>query len=512
MNKLITLFNTVKYLKSIQIFFRIFYFIRKRFRELIGFEYNFSRESNSAPLQLDKSIDSYQSYKEGEFTFLNKSKKFEDINWNYDENGKLWTYNLTYFEFLLQKGFDQNDGKNLIYDFLSKQKDLKDALEPFPISLRSINWIKFLTSHQIRDKRIDTSLYSQYFILLDNLEYHLLGNHLLENGFSLLFGGYYFQDERLYEQGKKILLKELDEQILADGGHFELSPMYHQIMLFRVLDCINLVKNNSYRNGELLGFLKDKAGLMLSWLKTVTYKNGDIPLLNDSANKIAPTTQQLLDYAKLLNVEFLMLNVELKDSGYRKIVKEKYECIVDVGSVGPDYIPGHAHADTFNFEVYKDEKPFIVDVGLSTYETNELRHTQRSTKSHNTVEIKDKNSSEVWGAFRVGKRANILKTIESDESIESTHNGYENVLHTRKWIFGDRKIIVKDSLNKNSNALARIHFYPSTKKCEIENSISIKGKSYNITNYQYAMEFNKEAQGYVVEIAFEKELEVEINI
>ena len=33
-------------------------------------------------------------------------------------------------------------------------------------------------------------------------------------------------------------------KILEDGGHFELSPMYHQIMLFRVLDCIQLLKLN----------------------------------------------------------------------------------------------------------------------------------------------------------------------------------------------------------------------------------------------------------------------------
>jgi len=79
---------------------------------------------------------------------------------------------------------------------------MKDALEPFPISLRGINWIKFLISHNIKEQTIGDSLYAQYSILLDYLEYHLLGNHLLENGFSLLFGSYYFQDEKLYKKPK----------------------------------------------------------------------------------------------------------------------------------------------------------------------------------------------------------------------------------------------------------------------------------------------------------------------
>ena len=35
------------------------------------------------------------------FTFLNQSVTFTDqIDWNYAANGKLWTYNLTYFEWL----------------------------------------------------------------------------------------------------------------------------------------------------------------------------------------------------------------------------------------------------------------------------------------------------------------------------------------------------------------------------------------------------------------------------
>lgn len=228
MQKLARLFNTVKYLKFIQVYFRLFYFARARFRRASGFKYSFTKESHFVtPLNLIDSCESYSTYKDGEFTMLNLSKKFDDkIDWNYSGYGKLWTYNLTYFEYLKVK-----EDVSLIYDFCDHIESLKDGLEPFPISLRGINWIKFLTKYQIKDKKIDDSLFAQYYILMNNLEYHLLGNHLLENGFSLLFGAYYFQDEILYKKAKEILTKELDEQILKDGAHFELSPMYHQIML-----------------------------------------------------------------------------------------------------------------------------------------------------------------------------------------------------------------------------------------------------------------------------------------
>ncbi len=405
----------------------------------------------------------------------------------------------------------------LIYDFIEQVDGLKDGLEPFPTSLRGINWIKFLTLHKIRDQKIDDSLYAQYGILIDNLEYHLLGNHLLENGFSLLFGAYYFQDEKLYAKAKEILTRELEEQILDDGAHFELSPMYHQIMLYRVLDCINLVKNNDYRQQELLSLLQEKANIMLGWLNVMTYENGEIPLFNDSTNRIAPTTKQLRHYAQSLEVQVSESNIELKESGYRKYHSDCYECVIDIGHIGPDYIPGHAHADTFNFELYLNGKPFIVDKGLSTYETNVRRMTERGTASHNTVEVSEIDSSEVWGGFRVANRAYVTKLKENENRVTASHDGYFKkigIIHTREWQFDETQIIIKDSLNKKAKAVARLHFHPDVSEAMIKKHISINRSS--ITNtlgvYQYAPEFQKLVDARVLEVTFDKALEIKIKI
>ena len=280
------------------------------------------------PLKLNDSIENiYSTCIDNKFIFLNLEKSFKNqIDWNYADYGKLWTYNLTYFEYLKER-----EDITFIYDFIEHIESVKDGLEPFPISLRGLSWIKFLTKFHIEDKKIDDSLYAQYYILLDNLEYHLLGNHLLENGFSLLFGAYYFKDETLYNKANEILKEELDEQILEDGGHFELSPMYHQLMLFRVLDSINLLQNNAWNKQELLELLTSKAEVMLGWLKNISYKNGDIPLLNDSTNHIAPTSKELFDYADKLNIH--IQTITLKESGYKKIQKANCELIVDIGDI-----------------------------------------------------------------------------------------------------------------------------------------------------------------------------------
>jgi len=229
-------FHTIIHLRPIQISYRIFYKIRGIFRKFIGFKYPQFISGKSYPITLQSSIPSNKSYypEDNRFCFLNQSHVFEpnQINWNNERTfGKLWAYNLNYFEFLNQENLTQTQGIALIREYIQAYPTLRIGLEAYPTSLRNVNWIKFLGKYQIQDPEIDGFLMAQYVQLMDNLEYHLMGNHLLENVFSLLFGAYYFRNKAFFKMAIKILKTELSEQFLNDGGHFERSPMYHQIVL-----------------------------------------------------------------------------------------------------------------------------------------------------------------------------------------------------------------------------------------------------------------------------------------
>lgn len=522
MSKFVKYYNTVKYLKKIQIGYRLYYFGRSKYRKLTGFRYPLSAEAKSEDIKLQESIKSLKSfYKEGKrecFDFLNLSKCFESkIDWNFSQYGKLWAYNLNYFNYLEQTDINRDDALKLVYDFIEDIDNNKEGLEPYPLSLRGINWIKFIVRNGIKDQKIDDSLYAGYLILMDNLEFHVLGNHILENGLSLLFAAYYFNDRSFYDSAKEIIEKELQEEILKDGAHFELSPMYHQLILFRVLDSLNLVKNNDYFNHELEALLEKRAKEMIEWLNAMTFKNGDIPLFNDSAKFIAPTTKELKEYAKRLGVESDKKAV-LKQSGYRRFDGKRYEMIVDVGNIGPDYIPGHAHSDTFNFELYIDNKPFIVDTGVSTYEDNARRFIERSTSSHNTVKIGDYEQSEIWSSFRVAKRAKIISLKEDKNRVEATHDGYKKIgiKHLRKFESYEDEIIIIDSIEKENKAdefptaVSHLHFYPGIEVGLEENSIKTNlakilidgAEKIEIDDYNYAKGYNNLEKSKVVKIIF----------
>jgi hypothetical protein len=531
MKTILLYFHTIIHLRPIQIYYRIFYKIRTKFRKIINFKYPQFIPTQSYPITLKPSIPSNKSYfpEENRFQFLNQSQVLEpnQINWNDEQTfGKLWAYNLNYFEFLNQENLTQAQGIALIRAYIQAYPTLKTGLEPYPTSLRNINWIKFLSKCQIQDSEIDGFLMAQYVRLIDNLEYHLMGNHLLENAFSLLFGAYYFRNKSFFKTANKILKSELSEQFLDDGGHFERSPMYHQIMLFRLLDCLNLVRNNAKdviptKEGTEENILNIYAQKMLNFLQNITFKNGDIPLVNDAARNISPSTKQLVEYANQLNINYS--EITLSESGYRKFNKSNYELLVDVGNIAPDYLPGHAHADTLSFVLYVNQKPFIVDTGTSTYENNEIRKLERSTSAHNTVQIGDFEQSEMWSSFRVGRRAKAIILSENENEIIASHDGYERhgVIHKRTFTAENQCIIIKDEIIGETKypQKAYLHFHPNVElKIEgntikihsgniiFENLIGITENKCNISE-----EFNVRISSKMITLFFDKKLTTIIN-
>lgn len=456
------------------------------------------------------------------FTFLNQNKSFgSTLDWNDNSFGKLWTYNLSYFDYLNQEDITKEQGLILIINFIENSKGLLDAKEPYPTSLRIINWIKFLCRFNIENEKIDAHLSLDIQRLSKNLEYHLLANHLLENIFALLFGAYYFSNKSLKTKAAKLLKKQLEEQILKDGAHYELSPMYHQLMLYRVLDCIQLNRQHSWFCKNLDSDLKTYAQKMLSWLTQITFNNGDIPLVNDAAFKINPTTNELIKYANHLEVSNDDTLV-ISESGYRMFKNKSYELFLDIGVIQPSYQPGHAHADISNFIVYKNMLPYIVDSGTSTYEKSKTREYQRSSRAHNVVTLNDKNSSNVWSGFRVSKRSKICSLLEKENEVQITYNNYHDSKTTQKrsWKAKDNSILIEDTFEGSQEfGTLNLHFHPSVEiKHVSKNHVETNLGNINFVGHakiiklasSYSSEFNKIETSNKIAVNFKSKLKTTI--
>lgn len=515
-------FHTLKYVKFSQIVFRFINFFEIK-----------TVSKKIPPLKIIKSknwINIASGRKEltqiHYFLFLNKERFVNTNTWKTKESNKLWVYNLHYFNFLNTSEYKKiYKNEDLIEKWIDSTKFFKGVgWERYPTSIRVVNWIKwFFSGNKMTTKSLN-SLYIQSRWIFKNPERHLLGNHYFSNLKALVFASCIFETEeskRWLKWSQIHMNKQLNEQILKDGGHFERSPMYHALFLEDILDLINLA-NASNKIDQMLKFnLLSYLPKMMCWLKNMIHPDGEISFFNDASLGVAKKYSDLESYAKKLNIDIFWPKIENKKlmlkgllhSGYIRLQSKQAVVILDVASLGPDYLPAHGHADTLSFELSILKQRVIVNGGTSYYGNNNKRLAERKTFSHSTVEINGKDSSQVWSNFRVAKRAypEGLKIKEQVDriNITCTHSGYAKqgikVWPIRNWQFKTNQLEILDVIKGNcESAVSRFIFHPSIKvfkKSKTKFQIVLKSKKIvhiilfdckgQIVKAKYGEEFGK---------------------
>jgi uncharacterized heparinase superfamily protein len=428
----------------------------------------------------------------GDWIFLNERGvlKGED-EWNDGEYSKLWLYNLHYFDDVNAIGANERRSSHSAWVdrwIKGNPHGHGNGWEPYTVSLRIVNWVKWWLS-DLTDvpESWMASLSDQAHALTNRLEFHILGNHLFANGKALVFAGVFFQGAQAdawLKRGLQILDREVPEQFLPDGGHFELSPMYQATLLWDVCDLVNIAQ--IFDLPELNARKQSWQKVIergLDWMHIMSHPDGEIAFFNDAAIGISSNFSHLRAYAAALGVvgelapratglQWPQVR-HLPESGYCRVeMPDQCVALLDVARVGPDYLPGHAHADTLSFELSLFGQRVFVNSGTSCYGNDAERLRQRSTAAHNTVVVNGENSSEVWGGFRVARRAypigvQVLKLSDAVR-IEGCHNGYMRLrgknVHCRRWIFDAKSLTIEDTVKGLINdAVAYFHLHPDVR-------------------------------------------------
>ncbi|MDB0049873.1 heparinase II/III family protein [Pseudomonadales bacterium] len=434
-----------------------------------------------------------------EACFLNNTKKLDlPRDWNNESLSKLWVYNLHYFEDLLSNNAEKKRSFHL--KLLSSWVDQNpvgygNGWEPYPTSLRIVNILKAWLGGLELDAKLLSSVFMQASFLSNDLEKHLLGNHYFVNLKALLFAGIIFGNHRWVNIAQEELLTEIPEQLLQDGSNFELSPMYHSLMLVDMLDMFNLSK--AYPTQlvpKLNSLLEEYIPKMLLFADAMAHPDGGVSFFNDSVDGIAPPIAKIEKYAEKLGFKISRYEsdkIQIIDhdvSGYICATTGGNKLIFDVSAVGPDYIPGHAHADTLSFELSLGRERVFVNSGISEYGLSESRLYQRKTRAHNTVEIDNKDSSQVWSGFRVANRARIVErycelNINKSIFLRGTHDGYKSLFggctHSRELIFSEESLGICDEFEGAfRQAKSRFYFHPKLKVCLEDNRLTVVGEGF----------------------------------
>lgn len=443
----------------------------------------------------------------GRFSFLNRTADYaKGIDWGASGFDRLWRFNLHYFEFGLDLALAYHVTgdhkyaerfKATVSDWIVRSPlGRGDAWHPYPLSLRLINWLWawYLFGDAIRDVQpaMARSMLLQTRYLTLHLERDIGGNHLIKNLKALVMMSAFAQDTRLLESALGLLERQVQLQVLADGGHFERSPMYHVQVLQDLAEVAWYLRATYER---ILPWLDAALVAMSGWLCELTLPDGEISLFGDSAHGIVPRPGAVLALVNAtLGTEFsseygtspliaaltatttldsqtdrvssLQSVKLLRESGFLVTRNQNHHLVLDCGPFAPDELPAHGHCDALSFELALGNERFIVDSGTFAY-TGQRRSHFRGTVAHNTVSIPGQEQTEIWGDFRAGRRARVMEQRLEAAGVgfwaSMAHDGYRPRIHQRElWFVPEVFWLIRDSLQGGmvEGAASRLHVHP----------------------------------------------------
>jgi uncharacterized heparinase superfamily protein len=195
---------------------------------------------------------------------------------------------------------------------------------------------------------------------------------------------------------------------------------------------------------------------------------------------------------------------QFEETGYYIHDSDNVYLIIDGGPIGPNYLPAHAHADIFSYELSVGGSLFIVDTGVYEYEAGDMRGYVRSTKAHNTVCVDGVDQAECWDSFRVARRypprAVSFTQGRGQSYFEGHFEGYAQLIgdgieHRRRIEVDpdERCIFVEDTVTgrERHTVESRIHLHPEVSVQRERNGIVAKrgGRDLHISTGDSTVRF-----------------------
>ncbi len=384
----------------------------------------------------------------GRFTFGGETVESTGLPpWHAAEASRLWRHEIQYGVFLRDLALaclresDEAERRRVltwIHDWIgSNPPGPGAAWAAYPTAARLMNWALAESVFRFNDPAMRNSFARQVRHLSANLEWHLDGNHLLQNAAGLVVADALLGDTPA-TRSVPVLRHAVGDQVLRDGGHVERCPMYHA----RVMVDLLVARAASPETVFLDATLDRMAG----FLRRILHDDGDIPQFGDSALGEYPAPLALVELVRgARDMQKQGLNqaergtsrcapakvpssdredgaVRLPASGFYVMASEERSArvIVKASPPGPAWQPGHAHSDALSYEFSFQGARVIVDSGVHGYDGSPLRDYCRSTAAHNTVQVGGVEQMRFWKTFRVAQRY-VIENSGLEETPEGLH-------------------------------------------------------------------------------------------
>lgn len=351
----------------------------------------------------------------------------------------LWMFHLHYHDWLWD--LYAADWKNSIQACLSdwiesnplgREHSFRGPWSAYTISRRLPNWCLLLSLPILSGTErtlITESLIEQVIYLDRHVEWEHGANHLLENLLTLAFVGPFLVGpsvRSMTRRNVRILLRELDSQILKDGMHEERCPGYHAQILWRLEELALLYNAISHPAAKRL---KAHAKRMRRVDRAWRHPDGLLPLLGDTVLKGTPIKRS----GTVPRIQRFDDHVVYTDTARGDFL------LFDGGPMGVDHCGAHMHNDLLGFELSLAGKRLVSNGGGGHYAEGPQRAALRAAREHATVTVNDVECGEPWKSFRMGRRGKVLSLRISENQkgpieIVAVQSGFApcGVLHRRR--------------------------------------------------------------------------------
>ncbi|MGA7544719.1 MAG: heparinase II/III family protein [Methyloceanibacter sp.] len=346
----------------------------------------------------------------------------------------------------------REQAKVLVGDFVRLNRGVSGlAFEPEVVARRAISWLS--NSVVVLDSSEPRAYQAFLRALTEQLRYLSAcyrdapdGVPRLVTLMALIYAGLCIADQQaIVDAYVKPFCKELDRQMLSDGGHISRDPSASVELLLDLLPLRQCFVARDRLPPKQLSDAIDRAMPMLRF-----FRLGDGALAR--FNGCGPTpTDALATVLAYDDVEGAPLRAA-SNSGYARIAQGQTLLIADLAAAPAASVSTNAHAGCLSFEMSAGPQAIIVNCGAPPPDHDDWRLFARSTAAHSTLVFEDTSSAQLLngdnGAARadgplVGppKAQGTLREEGEGIEVKGSHDGYV----ARFGVRHERRVVVATS-------------------------------------------------------------------
>ncbi|WP_414472724.1 heparinase II/III family protein [Microvirga sp. M2] len=303
----------------------------------------------------------------------------------------------------------QANARSLVDEFVSsKLGDRKTACDTQVIARRLMS---FISQSPLILEGADHAFYQRFLRLIGQhvreLERHVRSGALpqqqLMAAIALCYAGLCCEGlERHLRRASRLLARELERQILADGGHASRNP---RILVELLFDLLPLRQMFASREVDTPGALLNAIDRMLPMVRMFRHGDGTLSHFNGMGVTAADHLATLLTYDDMRSQPIQ----HAPHSGYERMEAGRSLLVMDVGAPPPTALSTEAGAGCLSFEFSSGSQRIVVNCGTPRIAGDAIIQASRSTAAHSTASISDVSSCQMvgergtWLSRRIGR-------------------------------------------------------------------------------------------------------------